>query len=197
VTIKDCALNGATSLWWFNPAANGGAGGWQVVAPAVYTPAGRAGFFGTTPACLTVTVSATSSPTLAQLTGTVFDGALPSENVSVSVGGATPYSVSGPVLSGSVTISAGFVSQVQGTVVVAGPHGDPVTIGIHEACVWGACLGTISIVDPASGIDASVPSSISTGDIEADSATAKGEVVFGHGAPYPFSWSVTVTPPSS
>ena len=39
VTIKDCALNGATSLYWYNPAANGGSGAWELVTPAVYSPA--------------------------------------------------------------------------------------------------------------------------------------------------------------
>jgi len=197
VTIKDCALNGATSLWWYNPAANGGAGAWQTVAPATYTPSGRSGFT-ITPPCLTVTVSATSSPTLAQLTGTVFDGAFPAENVSVSIGGATPYSISGPVLSGSVTITAGLLSQVQGTVVVAGTHGNPVTIGINEICLLGACLGTITVTDPAAGTQDVIPVSISLGSIQADEATAQGEVFPGRGAsPYSFSWTVTVTPPAS
>jgi hypothetical protein len=196
VTIKDCALNGFTNLWWYNPAANGGAGGWQTVTPETYTPAGHAGFT-PTPACVTATVSATSSPTLAELTGTVFDAALPSENVSVSNGGATPYSISGPVLSGSVTITAGLLSQVQGTVVVAGTHGNPVTVGINEICILGACLGTISITDPAAGIQDAIPLSISLGSIGADTATAQGEVFPGRGAaPYSFNWTVTVTPPA-
>jgi hypothetical protein len=195
VTIKDCALNGATTLWWYNPAGTDGAGGWQPVAPATYTPAGHTGFT-PTPACLTITVSATSSPTLAELTGTAFDGAFPAQNASVSIGGATPYSISGPVLSGSVTITAGLLSLVQGTVVIAGTHGNPVTIGINEICLFGACLGTITVTDPAAGVQEAIPSSISLGSIQADEATAQGEVFPGRDAsPYSFSWTVTVTPP--
>ena len=89
----------------------------------------------------------------------------------------SPYSISGPVLSGSVTITAGLLSQVQGTVVVVGTHGNPVTIGINQICLLGACLGTISVTDPASGIAETVPSSISLGSIGADKATAQGRAV--------------------
>ncbi len=197
VTIKDCALNGATSLFWYNPAANGGSGAWELVTPAVYSPAVPGfGFGGGTPACLTVTMSTTSSPSLSQLTGTVFDGALAPESVAVSLGGSTPYSISGPVLSGSVTITHGLVSQVQGTVVLTGPHGTPVTIAINQDCLLGLCVGTISVTDPASGISETVPASLSLGNIGADQVSAKGEVLFGPGSPYAFGWSVTVTPPS-
>ena len=197
VTIKDCALNGATSLYWYNPAANGGSGAWELVTPAVFSPAVPGfGFGGGTPACLTVTVSTISSPSLSQLTGTVFDGALAPESVAVSLGGSTPYSISGPVLSGSVTITPGLVSQVQGTVVLTGPHGTPVTIAINQGCLLGLCVGTISVTDPASGISETVPASLSLGNIGVDQVSAKGEVLFGPGSPYAFSWSVTVTPPS-
>jgi len=96
-----------------------------------------------------------------------------------------------------VTIAAGLVSQVEGTVVVAGTHGNPVTIGINQICVLGLCLGTISVTDPASGIADSIPASLSLGAIDAGMATARGEVFPGHGAaPYSFSWAVTVTPPT-
>ena len=84
VSIRDYALDGATSLSWYNPAANGGLGGWVTVTPSVYTPArGRV-----TPACLTITLSATSSPPLSDLDGTNFFGVQPSETVSVTVGEA-------------------------------------------------------------------------------------------------------------
>src|SRR5581483_4458955 len=66
-TVQDCDLQGATAVQWWNPTANGGTGAWQPVSPVTAT-AGP-------PACLTVTVDANSSPTLSQLTGTVFAGA--------------------------------------------------------------------------------------------------------------------------
>jgi hypothetical protein len=67
VVITDCDLNGGTSLEWWNPAANGGSGGWQPVVgdPGPLYSAGP-------PPCLTTTIDSASSPTLAQLTGTVF-----------------------------------------------------------------------------------------------------------------------------
>ena len=64
-TIKDCNLNGGNSLQWWNPQANAGAGAWEAVSP---TPSYTAG----PPACVAVTLSSTTSPTLAELTGTVF-----------------------------------------------------------------------------------------------------------------------------
>ena len=68
VTIQDCDLLGGTSARWWNPAANSGIGAWQTVTPATLA-AGP-------PACLTISLNSTSSPTLAQLTGTVFATAI-------------------------------------------------------------------------------------------------------------------------
>jgi hypothetical protein len=69
-TLQDCDLGGGTSLQWWNPAANAGQGGWQAVTPIT-------GPTSTTPPCVTATFSSTSSPTLAQLTGTVFVAEVP------------------------------------------------------------------------------------------------------------------------
>ncbi|MGO9872778.1 MAG: beta strand repeat-containing protein, partial [Acidimicrobiia bacterium] len=74
-TIQDCDLLGGNSAQWWNPVANGGAGAWQAVTPETLS-AGP-------PACLTITVNATSSPTLAQLTGTVFAIALAPTKLSL------------------------------------------------------------------------------------------------------------------
>lgn len=64
LTITDCNLAGGNDLQWFNPAANGGSGAWQPVSGVSITS--------TSPPCATTTLTDTSSPTLAQLTGTVF-----------------------------------------------------------------------------------------------------------------------------
>jgi hypothetical protein len=63
LTITDCNLNGATSLEWWNGSA------WLAVSPESYS-AGP-------PQCVTATLGSTSSPTIADLSGTVFAGALP------------------------------------------------------------------------------------------------------------------------
>jgi ell wall binding domain 2 (CWB2)/Fibronectin type III domain/Carboxypeptidase regulatory-like domain len=65
VVIKDCNLHGGASLEWWNPAANAGAGAWQ---PVVGDPTDTSGL----PGCLTVTLDATSSPTVSELGGTIF-----------------------------------------------------------------------------------------------------------------------------
>ena len=63
VTIEDCNLSGATSLQWLDGTT------WQTVvgAPGPTYSAGP-------PACLSVTLTASTSPSLSQLTGTVFAG---------------------------------------------------------------------------------------------------------------------------
>ena len=65
LTITDCNLNGGGSLQWWNPLASAGAGAWEAVAPVPTYTAGP-------PACVSVTLTSSTSPTLAELTGTVF-----------------------------------------------------------------------------------------------------------------------------
>jgi hypothetical protein len=65
--IEDCNLNGGNQLLWWDPAADGGSGAWE---PVVGDPGPI--YSSGPPACLTATLDATSSPTIAQLTGTVF-----------------------------------------------------------------------------------------------------------------------------
>ena len=60
VASQDCNLNGGNTIEWFDPATST----WKVVSPESY----RAG----PPACVSFTLSATSSPTIADLTGTTF-----------------------------------------------------------------------------------------------------------------------------
>ena len=58
LTIQDCSLNGGTRLQWWDGSA------WTAVSPQSYQPG--------PPACVTATLGSSSSPTIAQLTGTVF-----------------------------------------------------------------------------------------------------------------------------
>jgi hypothetical protein len=186
ITVVDCALAGATSLQWWNPAANGGAGAWQTVTPETYNGRTR---------CLTITFSASSSPTLAQLTGTAFVGVLPAETVAISTGGNTPYSLSGPVLSGAITITQGqYVSTVSGTVLLADSGGQPAVVTINASCVFGICAGTFSVNDPGPGVSFTTPTTVTVGSVTANSASGKGLVFPGPGLQnsYPLSWAVTV-----
>ncbi len=63
-TVQDCNLNGGNSLQWWNPQGNAGAGAWEPVSPAPTYSAGP-------PACVSVALTSSTSPTLAELTGTV------------------------------------------------------------------------------------------------------------------------------
>ena len=76
LTVKDCNLNGGNALQWWNPAANGGVGGWMPVTDTTYIP-------GSQP-CISVTLSSSTSPAISQLTGTVFAATvgLPLTNVN-------------------------------------------------------------------------------------------------------------------
>jgi hypothetical protein len=65
--LQSCNLRGGTSFEWWNSSANGNAGGWQ---PVIGDP-GPSFTLGD-PACVSVTLDGTSSPTIAQLSGTVF-----------------------------------------------------------------------------------------------------------------------------
>jgi len=186
VTVVDCALAGATQLMWWNAAANGGAGAWQTVSPAVYNPRTR---------CLTITFSATSSPTLAQLTGTPFAGVLPAETVSITTGGSSPYSLSGTVLSGAITITPGqSVTQVSGSVVLDDANGNTATVTVNAACLFGVCAGTFSVSDPAAGVSFTTPVTATFGQVNANQAGGQGFVFPGPGLKnaYPLSWNVTV-----
>ena len=65
-TVTDCSLAGATTLTWYNPST----ATWESVvgAPGPTLSTGP-------PACLAATLTATTSPSLSQLTGTVFAAA--------------------------------------------------------------------------------------------------------------------------
>jgi hypothetical protein len=83
LTITACNLQGATSLEWWNGSA------WSVVSPQTFS-AGP-------PPCVTAVLSSTSSPTIAQLTGTVFAGELTSSAQAVPVENPVPPTSSNPI----------------------------------------------------------------------------------------------------
>jgi len=69
VTIKDCALNGPPACGGTTRRPTAGAGAWQTVAPGDLHPIRPLRVHDHAPLHSPLTVSATSSPTLAQLTG--------------------------------------------------------------------------------------------------------------------------------
>ena len=166
----------------------------MTVSPAVYTPPR-----GLAAACLTITLSATSSPPLADLDGTNFFGEQPSETVAVTVGGSSPYTISGSVLGGAITINQGVLTTtVTGTVQVLDSSGGRASVTDDLTCILGACLGTVSVSDPAAGVSFTTPAFVSLGTLTTSSANEQGLVIpGGHASPYPVQWSVTETLPSS
>jgi GH25 family lysozyme M1 (1,4-beta-N-acetylmuramidase) len=78
VSIVDCSLNGGDILSWWNGS------NWLEVSPQSPTPIG----------CVTATLSSTSSPTISQLTGTVFavsTNQVVDQPVTVTVSGTMTY----------------------------------------------------------------------------------------------------------
>ncbi len=85
VMIQDCnQVTPSDLLLWWDPTANGGAGGWASVVgnPGPTYEAGP-------PACLSATLDSSTTPSISELTGTVFGAVL--GRAFTSVGGATTY----------------------------------------------------------------------------------------------------------
>jgi len=116
VVIKDCNLNGGTSLEWWNPEGNPpigppGAGAWQSV---IGDPTDTSGL----PGCLSETLDATSSPTLSQLDGTIFGVAAP----SVAQPTALTTSLSGSGKNTGSTISVREGTRVTDSAALSGTN---------------------------------------------------------------------------
>jgi alpha-tubulin suppressor-like RCC1 family protein len=79
-TIVNCDVGSGSILEWWNPSLNAGIGGWTPVTgnPGPTYDAGP-------PACVSVTLDGTTSPTVSQLSGTVFGLALPTITGSLQI----------------------------------------------------------------------------------------------------------------
>ena len=64
ISVTDCNLNGGTALQWWNPNATPTSGAWETVSNTTYTEG--------SPPCISVTFTSSTSPSISQLTGTVF-----------------------------------------------------------------------------------------------------------------------------
>ena len=98
LTLEDCDLLGGSTVEWWNKNANDGAGAWQTISDQTYLPG--------TPDCVEVDISPTSSPSLSDLTGTVFAiGAI--TQVPSITSAATTTAIVGQPMTLTVT-TAGF-----------------------------------------------------------------------------------------
>ncbi len=110
VTVTECGATAGDTLYWFNPAADGGAGGWQAVSPAATYDAG----------CLDLTVTANTSPSLSEMDGTVLALAAPQSTSGSSGsfgGGSVSINEAAPVVTGisPATGTAGTTVTIDGS----------------------------------------------------------------------------------
>lgn len=103
VTIEDCSLGGGTSLQWWDGSA------WTAVSPQSYQPG--------PPACVTATLGSSSSPTIAQLTGTVF--AVAASKPTPAVAGLGHASVTGTTVSVPVSCTGSSGTTCQATLTLS------------------------------------------------------------------------------
>ena len=139
-TVDACNLMGGNSLQWWNATADSGVGAWQPVMP---TPTYSAG----PPRCLSVSLNGSSSPTLSQLTGTVFasaDEALAQSNsTSATVAHGAGYSSQMTVSNGTGTMAYAETASADSTDIVVSPTG-AITSGRALAVGSYAVTGTDS-----------------------------------------------------
>ncbi|MHB1709928.1 MAG: hypothetical protein ACYCV7_00795, partial [Acidimicrobiales bacterium] len=105
-TITDCNLGGGTGLQWWNSQAAGGTGAWEPVSPSPIPAPPPAGS-GSSPSCVSAILGSTSSPTLTQLTGTVFGvSSVPKAKGTITQGSPTSATVAqGTGYSGQLTVT--------------------------------------------------------------------------------------------
>ncbi|MCL4414504.1 MAG: IPT/TIG domain-containing protein, partial [Actinobacteria bacterium] len=114
LTIKNCNLNSGDAVTWWNPSANSGAGGWEDVSNQTFSSG--------PPACVTITVTTTSSPSLSQLTGTVLAvGSSPTVTAisptSGPTSGGTTVTVTGTNFTGATAVDFGTTAAKSFSVV--------------------------------------------------------------------------------
>ena len=119
LTFTDCELSGGAGFEWWNPQAKSDHGGWEAVSDET-SPSG-------TPPCITVTINESTSPTLKQLTGTVFGVVLPPASTSSTSSMTPPQPV--PAVSASAAIG-----RVTGAIAK-----------IAVACSSAPCSGTVTL----------------------------------------------------
>lgn len=89
--------------------------------------------------------------------------------VSLSLAGAQPYSISGDLVSGNLSVAAGVLSQrkVTGTGVLRNSGGQNVTVTFDVSTNWfgGGAAGTITVKDPVRG---TLTATLSNGSLSRD-----------------------------
>ena len=138
LTFTDCELSGGNSLEWWSPQANSNHGGWETVSEET-APLG-------TPPCITVTINETTSPDLAQMTGTVFGVALPPTSTIGGGGSSTPpaSSATPATTTPPATTPATGSASLDGSAVTVASDGGAATVKL--TCTGTAtCAGNLTL----------------------------------------------------
>jgi hypothetical protein len=152
LTITDCNLNGATGLEWWN------GGAWEPVTP---TPDYGAG----PPACLSVTIDSTSSPTLSELTGTVFAvsglATVPGAptKVSAKAGNASAtVTWTAPSSDGGAAITGYVIKPSKGSAVRVGDVTSDIVTGLSNGTAYSFTVAAVNAIGtgPSSAVSNSV-----------------------------------------
>ena len=167
LTVTDCNLNGATSLEWWNPQADAGAGAWEPVSP---TPTYTSG----PPACVAATISSTSSPSLSQLTGTVFAVAVLATvpgaptKVSATAGNASAtLTWTAPSSDGGAAITGYVIKPSRGPAVSVGDVTSDTVTGLTNGTAYSFTVAAVNSVGtgPSSAASNSVTPAKATSEI--------------------------------
>ena len=153
ITVSDCNLNGANTLQYWTGSA------WVTVSPT----SGPTG----TPPCLTATINATSTPTLSELTGTVFAAVVVPVTTTTAIartggasvtsyGSSVTFSATVKVPSGSATPN-GTVTFYDGSTAISGPVS--LSAGVAKFTTTSLGAGRHSITADYSGDASTLPSS--------------------------------------
>jgi hypothetical protein len=122
LSITECGVSTGDELWWWNPVATAGQGDWQQVQGLSFYGDG----------CLTVVIDATSTPSLAELTGTVFAVALAAPaapanlretaqtHTSASLAWTAPASTGGTPVTHYLVYETGNLATTLGATTFAG-----------------------------------------------------------------------------
>ncbi|HZU77054.1 MAG TPA: PxKF domain-containing protein, partial [Dehalococcoidia bacterium] len=127
VTVVDCDLNGGNVVYWFNGST------WTPVSPQTYDATAPSGQCAPN---VTMTLSATSSPSLSQLTGTVFGASKDTTPPQVTLTLPTPPS-------GQAGYFNAKQAPVTGSVSATDPFG-VTAISCTDSVSVGLTLGTFS-----------------------------------------------------
>ena len=155
VAITDCDLNGATDLEWWNTAGDEGAGAWEPVVPSPTYSSGP-------PPCVSATLGSTSSPSINELTGTVFAASNPATipgvptNVSARAGHrSVTLAWNAPASDGGAVITGYVITWGNGLVLNVGNVTSATVTGLKSGTAYSFTISAVNAAGTGPGSAAS------------------------------------------